>query len=170
MKTLNVILTVIAFMAIVNVGSAQTYRGDAQTTLESLQNKTSLFNLVASQNTQAIDIGSTTRVRQVGDYNTAFTVTNSNASDIQLTQLGNRNDVNLTISANQISEDVLQVGNNHSFTDYSVGGAQLHDKNVLQLGANQNLILIGGENSISEKMTVTMQGANQTVIIRNLNN
>lgn len=170
MKTFIVIMTLLAFTALVNVAGAQTYTGDTKTSLENLQNKTSLFNIVASQNTRAVDVNNSTRVQQIGNHNTAYTLTRSNSSDVQLTQLGNRNDINLAVSANRISEDVLQVGNNHSFTDFSAKPTNLHSANVLQYGANQNLIWIGGQNSISDKMMVSMKGRDQTVIIRNLKN
>ncbi len=170
MKTFNIVLTLFAFVSIINVASAQTFKGDAITGIGNLHNKTSLFNIVASQNTTSVGVSNNTRVQQIGNYNSAHSLTRSNSSDIQISQLGNRNDVSLAISANRISEDVLQVGNNHSFTDFSPNNINLHSANVLQYGANQNLILIGGQNSISDKMLVTMQGKNQTVIIRNLKN
>lgn len=170
MKTFNIVLTVFAFFSIINVASAQTFKGDAITGIENLQNKTSLFNIVASQNIPSVGVSKNIRVQQIGNHNSSYSLTRSTSSDIQVAQLGNRNDVNLAISANRISEDVLQVGNNHSFTDFSPNTTNLHSANVLQYGANQNLILIGGQNSISDKMLVTMQGKNQTVIIRNLKN
>ena len=43
-----------------------------------------------------------------------------------------------------------------------------HTIEVNQRGNNQNLTLFGG-NSISEKLKVSMQGQNQTIIVRNLN-
>lgn len=170
MKTFNIVLTLLTFISVINVASAQTFKEDAITNMENLQNKTTLFNIVASQNTHAVDINNSTRVQQIGNNNTAYTLTRSNSSDIQLTQLGNRNDISLAVSANRISEDVLQVGNNHSFTDFSVNPTNLHSANVLQYGTNQNLIWIGSQNSISDKMMVSMKGRNQTVIIRNLKN
>lgn len=170
MKTFNVLMTVLAFTTIVNVAAAQTYIGDTQTSLENLQQKTSLFNIVASQNSGAVDVNNSIRVDQIGDNNTAYALTRSNSSDIRLTQIGNRNDVSLAVSANRISEDVLQFGNNHSFIDFSPNTTNLHSANVLQYGTNQNLIKIGGPNSISDKMMVSMKGRGQTVIIRNLKN
>lgn len=170
MKTFNIVLTLLVFTIIINVASAQTFKGDANTSLENLQNKISLYNIVASQNIRAADVNNSTRVQQIGNHNTAYSLTRSNTSDIQLIQLGNRNEISLAVSANRISEDVVQIGNNHSFTDFSAKPTNLHSANVLQYGTNQNLIWIGGQNSISDKMMVSMKGRDQTVIIRNLNN
>lgn len=170
MKTFNILLTLLAFVSLLNVASAQTYIGENTTSLENLQNKTSLYNIVASQNTRSVGASNSTHVQQMGNYNTAFTATQSNLSNIQLTQVGNNNGIDMVVSANIISEDVLQVGNNHSFTDLSNTRSNVHAANVVQYGANQNLIWIGGQNSISDKMMVSMKGRNQTVIIRNLKN
>lgn len=170
MKTFNVIMSVLAFAAIVNAAAAQTYIKDTKTSFENLQNNTSLFNIVAAQDARSVVLNNTIRVQQVGDYNSANSLTRSNSSDIQLTQIGNRNEISLAIYANKISEDVLQIGDNHSFTDFSINPTNLHSTNVLQYGTNQNLIKIGGQNSISDKMMISMKGRNQTVIIRNIKN
>lgn len=170
MKTFNIVLTLLAFISLIDLASAQTYKGDGTTAMENLQNTTSLYSIVAAQNNFVAVTNNSTQVQQIGNYNTAFTATQSNLSNIQLTQIGNNNGIDMVVSANNISEDVLQVGNNHSFTDINVSRSDLHAANVLQFGANQNLIWIGGQNSISDKMMVSMQGKNQTVIIRNLKN
>ena len=169
MKTSKVIMTVLAFIALINVATAQTYKEDSQKNLENLQKQASIINFLPVQNISALDANNNIRVLQIGDRNAAYTLTRSNSSNIELTQLGNRNGISLAISANRINEDVMQIGNNHSFTDLSAN-RDLHSANVLQFGANQNLIWLGGQNSISDKMIVTMQGKEQTVIIRNLNN
>lgn len=162
------VVSIVWFMACATYG--QTYKDKDNKALEDIQSKTSLLNVVAAQNNQLVGVNNVTRVQQVGNYNSAFAVTNSNYSYIDVNQFGNRNDVNMVVAANKISEDVLQIGNNHSFTDLSISRSDIHAANVLQFGANQNLIWLGGQNSMSDKMMVTMKGKNQTVIIRNLKN
>lgn len=169
MKNLLKISVVVLVWLVGSISYGQTYKDKDNKALENIQAKTSLYNVVASQNTQSISVNNATHIQQVGNYNSAFAVTNSNISNINVTQLGNKNDVNMVVAANSISEDVLQIGNNHSFTDLSASRSNLHAANVVQFGANQNLIWLGGQNSISDKMMVNMQGKNQTVIIRNLN-
>lgn len=170
MKNLKVILTVFALIALGTMASAQTYASDANTLTENLQAKTSLFNIVASQNTPTVGNNNNTSVLQIGDYNKTISVTRSNFSNIQLTQIGNNNDIDHLVSSKNIVEDVIQVGKNHNFTEVSNANSQLHATSVLQYGANQNLIILGSKNSISDRMQVSMQGKDQTVIIRNLNN
>lgn len=170
MKTFRVLFTVLALSACLNVLNAQTYAGDNKTSLDNLQKTASLYSIVASQNVRPANVNNSIYVQQIGNNNTSYSRTTSNYSDISLSQLGNGNDIYLDVSANRISEEVLQVGNNHSFTDIDNFGRQTHAANVIQYGANQNLILLGGQNSISDKMIVSMQGRNQTIIVRNLNN
>lgn len=171
MKTLNLILSVIIFISLVNIASAQTYTGNATDAINGLPNTSSQFNLIASQqNIKPQTISNSATVKQIGDYNTILSVTKSNSSDIQLTQIGNNNGIDLNVEANNINENVLQVGKDHTFLDYSGKSGQFHAANIYQLGANQNLILLGGQNSISNNMKVTMQGRNQTIIVRNLKN
>lgn len=170
MKTLKVILSVLIFISLLNVAGAQTYAGDANVALKKLQVESLQFNLIASQNSSSSSLSNSTRVQQIGDYNTVLSVTKSNSSDILLTQFGKNNGIDLNISANRIEENVVQIGNNHNFTDYSGSRTPEHSANVYQLGANQNLIWLGSQNSISDKMVVSMQGKNQTIIVRNLKN
>ena len=170
MKTLKVMLSAFFYMAMINGVNAQTYYGNAVEAIKKLQLEPSQYNLITSQNSRPLNVNNSTRVLQIGDYNTSFSLTKSNSSDIQLTQIGNNNDVSLIVSANRIEENITQIGYNHSFTDLNVGTAQLHAANVFQLGANQNLIWLGNPNSISDNMIVTMQGRNQTIIVRNLKN
>ncbi|WP_271424245.1 hypothetical protein [Aequorivita sinensis] len=170
MKTFNIIIIVLAHFCFVNVSSAQTYKDKDNKALEKIQAKPSLYNVVASQNLPVSNISKSVFVQQIGNDNTVFSITKSNQSDVRLFQIGNRNDIGVFVSADKISEEVLQIGDNHSFTDISGNKNGLHAANVVQFGANQNLIRLGSQNSMSDKMMVTMKGRNQTVIIRNLKN
>ncbi|WP_310993880.1 hypothetical protein [Aequorivita marina] len=168
MKNTKLLLTAFIIVVLGSVASSQTYVEDAKLTSHFFKNKTTLFNIVASQNANTVKSNKIS-VQQIGDYNSAITVTKSQQSDINLNQFGDNNDIALIVSAKKIGEDVLQVGKNHSYTDLSNSRSQVHASNVQQFGSNQNLIRIGGQNSISDKMMVSMQGKDQTVIIRNLN-
>ncbi|WP_313111270.1 hypothetical protein [Aequorivita sediminis] len=170
MKTFNIIIIVLAHFCFVNVSSAQTFKDKDNKALEKIQAKPSLYNVVASQAVLPSNVRNSVFVQQIGNDNAAFSILKSNQSDVELFQIGNRNDVGLFISANKISEEVLQIGDNHSFTDISPNNNDIHATNVVQFGANQNLIRLGSQNSMSDKMLVTMKGNNQTVIIRSLKN
>lgn len=168
MRQLRRISVVSLFLIIGSITQAQTYKDNENTAMENIRAKTFLYNVVA-QNSHSASVNNATRVQQIGSYNNSVSLTKSTISNINLTQFGNRNDINLMISSSAISEDVLQIGKNNSFSDLSPNPKGVHAANVVQFGTNQNLIWLGGQNSISDKMMVNMQGKNQTVIVRNLN-
>ena len=170
MKTWKAIVYVLTFTSLINFANAQTYAGEATVAMKKIQNESLQINHITSQNSRPSSVNNSTRVQQIGDNNTVLSITKSNSSDIFLTQFGNNNGIDLNVSANRIEENIIQIGNNHNFTNYSGQGTQFHSASIYQLGANQNLIWLGSQNSMSDKMIVSMRGKNQTIIVRNLKN
>lgn len=151
---------------------AQTYTiGNSPIKSVNIQNRAAQLNLLTAQKaTPSNSIAAKTNaiyIQQVGNNNDVISNTRSLYSNINLVQRGNNNEVGLNIKAGIIDENIFQNGSNHKFFDFSSKGTVLHSAAVYQTGRNQNLLYYGN-NSISEKMMVRMNGRNQTVIIRNI--
>merc|ERR1712000_665596 len=87
-------------------------------------------------------------------------------NNVSITQNGNDNVNLLNINSEKISQTVMQNGDNNMLIDYSVLKTQSRAATLIQNGDNNNLNIFGS-NSLSEKIKVSMQGEQQTVIIRN---
>jgi hypothetical protein len=151
---------------------AQTYAiGNSPIISGNLQNRAAQLNLLTSQKATPSNSNAAKTnaiyIQQVGNNNDVISNTRSLYSNINLIQRGNNNEVGLNVTAGIINENIFQNGSNHKFFDFSSKGTILHSAAVYQSGRNQNLLWYG-DNSISEKMMVRMNGKNQTVIIRNI--
>lgn len=173
MKTLAQTYINLLFLLASSFMIAQTYTlEDTPSSQSNLQNSATQFSHISSQLNKQNNLNRSTTsnniyVQQVGNYNNVNTLTFSRSSDINLLQFGNNNEVILDVKAQNITETVIQKGYDHSFIDLSSSNARIHNAAVIQNGRNQNLIWYGN-NSISEKMAITMRGKNQTIIVRNL--
>ena len=83
--------------------------------------------------------------------------------------MGSSNEINLDLSADRIRYNVIQTGNENRLLEYSSKlGNGVIQRSVLQAGNNNNLI-IHGSNSLSDKMTIQMNGGITGIVIRNFN-
>ena len=105
-------------------------------------------------------------IRQIGNNNDIVSNSQAINKNINLYQYGDENKIDLKIKAKKIDEIVIQRGFSNSFLDLNLNGNFSHKTTAIQIGKNQNLIL-AGNNSISQKMTVNMKGKGQTILIRN---
>lgn len=123
-----------------------------------------------SLNSSQIDvINKGVYINQIGNNNTSTVQTQSQISDVELVQLGNSNQIDLDLKATAIDYTVLQQGNNNRLLEYNLFDIkQLIERNIQQTGNNQNLV-IHGNNSIVDKMKITMSEGSQSLIIRNTN-
>lgn len=170
MKQLLFLSVVIVFMLGLTTVSAQTYIKD-KTNVEDAPAISALpSSLSMSQDNvsgRALTSGNAVFIEQLGDYNEAVINTRSQGSEIQLLQRGSDNGIFLNTVADQITQSVVQQGNNHRFVDFG-NTSQIQSLEVIQSGNGQNLML-HGTNSISERMTISMQGENQSLELRNFN-
>jgi len=137
----------------------------------SFDNKASELNYLANQGfqineTNLLDNG--VYVSQAGEGNTIFSNTTAETINLNLIQKGTFNEIALEVTAKDISETVIQDGNDNSFLDFSDNGALFHGAEILQVGNDQNLVWFGN-NSIAERLKVTMRGEGKTVTVRNFN-
>jgi len=108
-------------------------------------------------------------IQQIGNNNYADLTTQSHVSDIQLNQFGNNNKIDLQLKAEIIDYSITQNGNNNTLLEYNtINNKQLIERTIEQNGNGQNLI-IEGNNSIVDKMKITMENGSQSLIIRNIN-
>ena len=174
MKTAIKLVLAILFVSITHYTTAQTFKDETRAaTLSGFEDKASQQNFLSNQGTDALITESTVNenavfISQIGDNNEVNSNTTSNESDINFLQIGNSNLATVDLRSNVIKQSVFQLGNNHSVLDVNVIKNASHNIQVNQTGNNQNLTLFGS-NSISEKLKVSMQGQNQTVIVRSFN-
>ena len=106
-------------------------------------------------------------IRQVGNNNKFTSEVKSVYSNISAFQQGNNNEAYVGLEAVGVDELILQRGNNNIFYDIGSGTKFFHRGQGTQTGTNQRLLILG-ENTLSDRMKINMQGSNQTVIVRNI--
>lgn len=138
---------------------------------KSFNNKASELNYLAKQGFQINEtniLNNGVFISQVGAENSIYTNTTAETINLNLIQKGNSNEISLEVTAKNISETVIQNGSNNSFLDFSDNNTLFHGAEVLQSGNYQNLVWFGN-NSLAEKLKVTMRGEGKSVTIRNFN-
>ncbi len=177
MKTvIKIVLVILFFVGASSTVKAQTFenRNNENSSLSSIGNEASQQNFLSTQNANAkVGEGSLLSenavfITQIGDDNEVNSVTSSSESNIRYVQIGNSNIADVNVGSERIDETIFQIGDNNTVFDYNVFKNEGHNIDVRQSGSNQNLTLFGS-NSISEKLKVSMQGQNQTIIVRNFN-
>lgn len=136
---------------------------------KSFDNKASELNYLGKQGFQINEtdiLNNGVYVSQVGAANSIYTNTTAETINLNLIQKGTFNEIFLEVTAKKISETVIQDGNNNSFLDFSDNNTLFHGAEVLQSGNDQNLVWFGN-NSIAEKLKITMRGEGKSVTVRN---
>ena len=150
MQTIFKIFIVVSIFNFGNLARAQTFGAiNTANTVSGFDTEASQENFLLNQGVVSKTNLPTTNnnviIAQIGDDNSLISTTKSLNSTVTIVQNGNKN------------EAVL---------DYSLDKTNLRNTTINQTGNNQNLT-ISGSNSLSEKMKVSMQGQNQSIIIRN---
>lgn len=147
---------------------AQTYRVESTgASALTAQQKATLSQTVNNPVANRSSANNAVFIQQVGFNNNAISNTRSVASSVNLFQRGANNDISVNVSAGLVSENVFQTGFNNKFIDLNPSNNRTHQATVFQRGSNQNLIWMGS-NSISEKLSINMQGnSGKTIIVRN---
>ena len=160
-------LNIIVFLLVSQFCFSQTFTEQNNTTNPEFESIATEQHYLSSQNTiQATSLENNVFITQVGDNNVSNVTVASNDSKLSVTQNGNDNINLLNINSEKISQTVMQNGDNNLLIDYSVLKTQSRAATLIQNGNNNNLNIFGS-NSLSEKIKVSMQGEQQTVIIRN---
>lgn len=109
--------------------------------------------------------GNSVYVRQIGEFNTASIVTNTNASDINLLQNGDSNNTELNYTANTAVADLIQNGNNNRISDF----ANNPDADIsLDLVQDGNFLNFEreGVNELTKSLKFRQTEASPTIIVR----
>lgn len=171
MESIFKILMVVSIFNLGNLVTAQTF-GTLNTanTISGFDTEASQGNFLINQaevfKTNLSSENNTVIIAQIGDDNNLNSTTKSLKSTVTIVQNGNGNDAFLELNNKELLENIIQNGNNNAVLDYSLYQSNLRNTEINQTGNNQNLT-ISGSNSLSEKMKVSMQGQDQTIIIRN---
>ncbi|MGJ8761599.1 MAG: hypothetical protein ACSHXA_13725 [Polaribacter sp.] len=172
MKAIFKILIVFTTLFLGNITFAQTFKAKDDTSLKisSFNTQTSQENFLLNQRNVGSENLTTDSnsvyVLQVGDNNNLRSNVKTLESNIVIVQKGDQNNAFLELNSVKLTETVVQIGNNNTFLDYNLLKSDVRNTEINQTGDNQNLTM-HGSNSLSEKMKVSMQGQNQSIIIRN---
>jgi len=109
--------------------------------------------------------GSSVFLKQIGQSNITKVRVLSQATDINVLQNGNDNDVNLTYDVNTVSTKLQQNGNNNYVIDNVVNPNQDVSLQLKQNGNNLNFERFGS-NELSKNIKFNQTSASPTVIIR----
>ncbi|PKG51527.1 hypothetical protein [Olleya sp. 1-3] len=170
MKTIFKFIIAVSILISSNVITAQTFEATDNTdAISSFDTQSSQENFLLNQTDTATSFASTENsvfIAQIGDNNDLVSITESFESDISIIQNGNQNVTVLDLNSTKLTETVIQKGDNNTFLDYSPFKSDVRNATINQTGNNQNLTMFGS-NSLSEKIKISMQGQDQSIIIRN---
>ena len=170
MKTIFKFIIAVSILISSNVITAQTFEATDNTdAISSFDTQSSQENFLLNQTDTATSFASTENsvfIAQIGDNNDIVSITKSFESDINIVQNGNQNVTILDLNSTKLTETVIQKGDNNTFLDYSPFKSDVRNATINQTGNNQNLTMFGS-NSLSEKIKISMQGQDQSIIIRN---
>ncbi len=175
MKTFHTFLLVCFLLFSVQNSIAQNYIiEETPAESDSFQTKETALNFLSSQNTPTnqnknLVESNTVFIEQIGNNNVLNANTNSDTSDLNFSQRGESNSIFLDISvANDIQQDILQQGDKNQFFNITTNPFGSHSAEIIQNGNNQDITLYGN-NSISDKIKINMQGNDRSVIVRSFN-
>ncbi|SFJ25044.1 hypothetical protein [Olleya namhaensis] len=170
MKTIFKFIIAVSILTSSSLITAQTFEATDNTdAISSFDTQSSQENFLLNQTDTATSFASTENsvfIAQIGDNNDLVSITESFESDISIIQNGNQNVTVLDLNSTKLTETVIQKGDNNTFLDYSPFKSDVRNATINQTGNNQNLTMFGS-NSLSEKIKISMQGQDQSIIIRN---
>lgn len=114
------------------------------------------------------DSSSSVFITQIGDNNTINSYTISQINNSVFVQNGDYNSILVMSSAAEINQRISQTGQSNYFQSYSNNPFSTQNIKINQQGINQD-ITVFGENSMSQNMTINMQGNDTSIIVRNFN-
>ena len=161
-------------MCLVQLGWAQNYSEDLDNedtsvtelngTEVSPQLFSSFFNTEPNSKLATIQ-GNAVFIRQIGESNLVAASVVSNASEINISQNGDLNNVNLEYNVNKVVSDLTQNGNSNNIKDYVINPNADISLDLIQNGDNLNFQRFGS-NDISKNIKFTQTEASPTIIIR----
>jgi len=164
----------LSLMFVVNIQTScygQTYN-EEETNAETIKNNEELkksifanfgFGTVNPRNSQIS--GNSVFLTQIGEYNTASIITDTNASEININQNGDVNTVDINYIANTAIANLTQNGDNNRISDF------VRDRNAdISLNLTQNgdglLFVREGANSLTKSLKFKQTEASPILIIK----
>lgn len=103
-------------------------------------------------------------IQQIGNFNSVFSQTQTQSSNLELIQNGDYNSILLDINAPKLDARVHQNGDNNLVLDY-IYYSNLNVKlNAIQKGNNLSINRIG-VNSLSNKLQLVQEGSFKTITV-----
>lgn len=108
-------------------------------------------------------------LNQIGERNLSDVLIIADKSEVSIYQNGNDNEVNLKVKAGEVTENIIQIGDNNYFVDISLlKSSTPREIDIYQKGKDQSIIMTGS-NNLSDKMKIKQKGNNSMLIINNFN-
>ncbi|MBJ6369587.1 hypothetical protein [Snuella sedimenti] len=104
-------------------------------------------------------------LQQIGNYNAIHLSSTHVNADIKYYQVGDFNNIENVNAIGDISEEVIQEGNNNAVYSYTYGNV-LNDNFKLSQKGDDLLLERFGVNSLSNNIKIKMQGTAKTLVIR----
>lgn len=105
-------------------------------------------------------------IQQIGYQNYANVSVKAMQSNINVSQQGNLNMLDLYKNAREINQSLVQKGNNNTISDFSANPYSVINNQVIQYGNNLNYTSYG-TNSISDDMKIIQKGNSGSILIFN---
>jgi len=169
MKQLKFIITFLCMVVLLNPEAfSQNTVDNRQNSdlIEQLGPQNYIFNFQVAQ----VPLNGTNSiyVEQIGSQNQLEVRSRTDTGNINLIQNGSNNITRIDVTTLSISDNIQQFGGNHFFAEYTNTPNLNMQRTINQTGNGQNL-MIHGNNSLSDKMRLSMAGNSNTIIIRNFN-
>ena len=127
------------------------------------------FHFISSQQVavkSATTSNSSVFVTQIGDYNSLTTQVTTLTDQSVYTQIGDNNHILVLAETKSLNQSIQQQGEGNYFQSYGNDPYANHSIQVNQNGINQD-ITVFGNNSMSDKMIINMNGTDSSLIVRN---
>lgn len=179
MKTIinkKLVLTFIVLIFTLQISFSQNYSEDedtteSETTVTELNGEdvspeffSSFFDTTANPKLETVQ-GNSVFITQIGESNKVAAAIFSDASDINVAQNGDFNDINLQYQVNKVVADLAQNGNNNEIKDYVLDANAQVSLDLTQNGDNLKFDKFGN-NDMTKNIKFTQTEASPTIIIR----
>jgi len=166
---------IIIMILVVQINFGQTYN-DEQTNEETVINNEELSRSIFAN----LGFGTETNLRnsqitgnkvflsQIGEFNTASIITNTNASEINIEQNGNVNDVTINYDTHTAIADLKQNGNYNRIIDVIIDKNADTSLDLIQNG-DDLLFVRNGINSLTKSIKFRQTEASPIIIINSYN-
>lgn len=109
--------------------------------------------------------GNSVFLTQIGEYNTSSIKTDTKGSEINISQYGDSNNVNITYIANTAIADLVQNGNNNQIVDFVIDENADISLDLIQDGDNLKFVR-QGVNSLTKSLKFKQSEASPVLIIK----